>query len=356
MTTLNHSMHKRRMNEVEDYDSLTIQKFNNNVNTETDNLLCKALIDNLNYNDTILNSKSYLYLDVAILNQKIDKNLELFNKYICKYLGIKEIINLDIMKKTEDTDNIKLINSHIQHISHNSKYYPSTSKIDFVKIQELLEKKGKNQLSVKEISKILNYKYMTVYRAVRKILRYKFLKSNRLNNKSNSESVKYQTIYYCDYFSKMIQNDSFFIFIDECSFNSNKRSNKIWVNSNKNNIMYDKGRISGLNLILSVSRNEIFHYNLSNKRLDSKGFICYIEDLEEKIKNSLYLNSLHNDGKITLIFDNCPIHKSKEFRNYIEEKKFRILTLPSYSPYYNINEFVFANLKKGFYQNIYSSR
>lgn len=346
---------KRRINDICDDYASNKDNLENEL-TEIDYQICKNMSNLLFFNDTITNSKSYTYIDNNILVEKIDKNLNLFNNFLCKNLEINVIDNVDIKNKNIENEKAKKIESHIKYIKDNSRFFPKTSLIDFNRVIELLKYSSNNQLNLKQISKKLDYKYITLYRAVKNVLRYRYLKSNRVNVKSTKINAEYQIMYFCDCFSKLVDTNSYFIFIDECSFNSNKRSSKIWINPYQNNIMYDKGRISGLNLILAVSKSEIFHFKFSHKKLNSDGFINYFDEIEETIQKSLYLNHLYINGKITIIYDNCTIHKSKLVKKHLENKKFRILTLPSYSPFYNICEFVFAYLKKIFYNRIYSSK
>lgn len=245
-----------------------------NTNTEIDDILCKNIGISLNYNDTILNSKSYEYIDKHVLDQNINKILVIYNKYLCDSLNISNSDNLYLYLKRDEQDKLIKVQKNINFINRYNKYFPSTSKLDHKKIIELLEKQGKRQPSIMEISKLLKCRYITLYRYVRNVLLYRFVKSNRINYKSTSMQINYQTIYFSDFFSKMIKNNSFFIFIDESSFNSHKKGSKIWVNPSKKNIKYDKGRISGLNLILSVTNKEIFHYKFSHKDLIQK--ILYV--------------------------------------------------------------------------------
>lgn len=56
----------------------------------------------------------------------------------------------------------------------------------------------------------------------------------------------------------------------------------------------------------------------------------------------------YKSGKYVLIFDNASCHVSKETLESIKLKKFNVLTLPPYSPYYNLAEYVFNWLKNNF--------
>ena len=158
-------------------------------------------MNHLNYNDTILNSKSYVYIDNIVLNEKIKKNLACFNKYICNFLNIPVIENLDLNQRTTEKEKMIKVKKNINYIKSHKEFFQISSKINHKKIIELLENPGKKQPSIMEIAKKLDVKYITLYRYVRYVLRYHYLKSNRLNNKSRSMQVNYQTIYFCDFFS-----------------------------------------------------------------------------------------------------------------------------------------------------------
>lgn len=324
-------------------------------NTDVDNLICRNLKNHIVILDTIKIGKSYEYINEESIVEKMKFVLSDFNNYLFKSIESINLNEFRIFK--ENTNDVELLNleQKIDFIEKNKKHYPSTSKIDFNKVNKLLNDNNKKAPNLREIAKKLNYKYITLYRAVKKYMGYRYLKSNRLNFKSNNNHHNYQLIYFCEIFCKLVIKEKYFIFIDECSFNSNKRSTKIWVNNNSKNILLDKSRISGVNLILSASKEDIIYFQISECRLNSEKFIAYLDKLEETILNNDRLTEIYKNNEIYLIMDNCSIHKSKEVKSYLYTKKFTILYLPSYSPYYNLCEFVFSNLKQKFYQTIYSS-
>ena len=56
-----------------------------------------------------------------------------------------------------------------------------------------------------------------------------------------------------------------------------------------------------------------------------------------------------NIGKTTIIIDDCPIHKSKEFLNEINKLGWKTMFLSPYSPEYAAIEMMFNLLKDDWY-------
>lgn len=351
---MNNPKIKRYMSETannsEEKDKILSDKL-----TEVDLVLCSKLNKNLTIEDSIIDSAGYKLLDKNIIYRSIESSLKIFKRYLTKINNLPLDEDFKLNNEESDNKNTDVTNMKIKFIKEHKKYFPSTSKIDFNRVKRLLDNKKQSQMSLKDISLKLNYKYITLYRAVRNILGYRYINSSRLNIKSSTLTNKYQTVYFSERFSKIIDNNNLFIFIDESSFNSNKRSSKLWINSGKKNTFYDKGRISGLNLILASSYNQIIHFQLSKNRLNALNFIDFLNQLEKIIKEDKHLNEKYIKNHIYLIFDNCKIHKCNELKKYFANKMFNVLTLPSYSPFFNQCEYIFQYLKRNFYKKVYST-
>lgn len=352
---MNNPRKKRKMNE---------EKINDNGDgyfefpkqTLTDDKLSLNLVDKFRIKDSIINGKITKNLPKTRLIHDVCNALTIFKKYLFNLINVESTDLFSIFDNNDNSYETNLIERKIKFIKENSIIYKSTSKIDFEKVREMLESKNKSQISLKKIAVKLKYPYITLYRAIRKIMGYRYLKSSRLNIKSNNEKSDYEIIYFSNILSKILDKNNLLIFIDESSFNSNKRSTKLWINHQKNNVFYDSGRISGLNLILASTNEEIFEYTISKRTNNTDEFIVFIEKLINKILESEELKEKYNNYKVYLIYDNCPVHKSKVTTKYIQETKFNVLTLPPYSPYYNLCEYVFSFIKKDFYGNVYSSK
>lgn len=326
------------------------------INTTTDNQLCENIIKNLTFLDTIKDSKIYISQGKDAITFKINLIIRHFSNYLSAITKLNIFLDTNYFNNTEEDHKYQRIKQKIELIKNNSKHFPSSSKFDDDKIIKLINFSNKKKYTIKEISKILNYPYSTLLLYVKNILCFRYVKCNRLNYRSLSIDNKYQHIYFCDNFSNIIKNDSYYIFLDECSFNSNKRSSKLWIELKKKNIMYDKLRISGLNFVLAASKDEIFYFEVIKNKLNSEKFCSFLENLINKIRQNVKLNEIYMQKKLYLIYDNCTIHKSKETVAFLKTKLLNILTLPSYSPYYNLCEFVFSNLKRKFYKRIFSSK
>lgn len=352
---MNDPKKKRKMNEELINDRATGNSTVYDL-TSVDDMLLSKLKDQFRFKDTIINGAAYSKYHRAMLIELINKSLRIFKNYLFEAIGVESTYFFKLTENDDDNEVLKKEDNYIKFIKGNSNVYPKTSKIDFKKVREMLYSTKKSQKSIKKIAIELNYPYFTLLRAVKKIMKFRFIKCNRLNKNSNSLKNDYQVIYFTNTFSNVIEKKNYFIFIDESSFNSNKRSTKQWISNKKTNIIYDSGRISGLNLILACTGQKIFHFNISNKKLNTDNFCNFINELLMKIMESYELREMYINNNIYLIYDNCPIHKSKKTKEYLKNTKFNILTLPTYSPYFNICEFVFSNLKRSFYKKVYSSK
>ena len=66
-----------------------------------------------------------------------------------------------------------------------------------------------------------------------------------------------------------------------------------------------------------------------------------------------FIRSMPYAGGATIIMDNASIHKTREVRKACEDKRYKILFTPSYSPEYNPIEMVFGSIKNDFYRRRY---
>lgn len=201
--------------------------------TEVDKMLCSKINKHFTMQDSIINSAGYYLFAKNIIHTKIENSLKIFKRFLSETNNIE--IDDDFKLNIEESKYIDndIIDKKIKFIKEHERLFPSISKIDFKRVIQILENKNQSQMSLKQISLKLNYKYITLYRAVRYILGYRYINSSRLNIKSSTMTNKYQTIYFSEIFSKIIDNKSVFIYIDESSFNSNKKSSKLWINSQK---------------------------------------------------------------------------------------------------------------------------
>ena len=188
-----------------------------------------------------------------------------------------------------------------------------------------------------------------MYRAIKFVLNFKYLKCSRLNVKSESQLNDLQFLLFFKYYTEFMCEDKEFLFIDEASFNNSKRGGMKWVESKTKKVILDKVRISGINLILCTSKDGIIYSELTENIINSISFLEFIDNLVIKLSENIDSFNKYKSGKYVLVLDNASCHTSKQTFDSIKLKKFNVLSLPPYSPYYNLAEYVFNWLKKKFY-------
>jgi transposase len=124
-------------------------------------------------------------------------------------------------------------------------------------------------------------------------------------------------------------------FLDEASVRTNHHAGTTWGPVGDTPIVRGTGRRHSVNMISVVNTQGKHHFSFVGT-IDWAAFIDYLKTL------------LHDvPGKIFLILDGHPAHRSAETKAFVKSTKGRlsIFYLPSYSPELNPDEWVWKNIK-----------
>lgn len=126
------------------------------------------------------------------------------------------------------------------------------------------------------------------------------------------------------------------LFGDEASVRTDFHSGTTWAPVGQTPIVRGTGDRKSVNMISAVSARGKLHFSLVGGNTNSATFIEFCKKL---------LNDV--GGKIYLIVDGHPCHKSKETRTYVAstEGRLKVFLLPAYSPQLNPDEWVWKNVK-----------
>ena len=289
-------------------------------------------------------------LEVAVLckniNEKFNQLSPTHSDFLPKeYVGNPDdqcVLELDIDENRKSLNRIEYVKSH-------SHYYPVLSKIDFELLRKKITKFEFKQPTIMELAEEFNVSYNIMYRAIKFVLNMKYLKCSRLNIKSQSKLNDLQFLLYMKYYVEYMNQGKEFLYIDECSFNNSKRGGMRWIDKNTEKVVFDKVRVSGISLILCVSKKGVIYQETLSKTIDSKTFCSFIDNLQVKLTENIETFNKYKSGNYVLVMDNASCHVSKETYNHMKFGKFNVLTLPPYCPFYNLAEYAFNMLKKRFY-------
>lgn len=102
------------------------------------------------------------------------------------------------------------------------------------------------------------------------------------------------------------------------------------------------------NLILAISKSEIFHYYITDENTNSDTFIKFLENLKLKIEEK-------KEKKFALILDNCKAHKTNDIIEYLKNKKISAIFTPPYLSTFTPIELAFRALKRITYSKLYDN-
>lgn len=301
---------------------------------------------------TMYEYKSLLFFSDKELQEKFSLTLSLFNtklqSFLKNHLGFLDLDIDENIKVVINKD--KIVRSRIEFVTNNKDKFKSLGNLDYDLILSNLEDYSKNQISLKEMSFKLNIKYSNLYKAVTKILLYKNVKCSCISERSNSIRNSVECLFFIEQFIKFIDLGYTFIYIDESTFNNRKRTPYRWVSHNGKKIFFDHGRISSLNLIVSMTFSRIIHYEVSSYSCNIEEFQIFIHKMIDKIISYDQISNQYESFKTVLILDNVSFHRNKAAVNFYKTTKFNVLTLPTYNPTFNPVELIFSLLKSKFYK------
>ena len=168
-------------------------------------------------------------------------------------------------------------------INKYSDHYPVTSTLNSCKMQSLLESRMNKKSNVRSIAKHLKVSYSTTRRYVKNTMEYKYVACSRINTKFNSFRNNEQYLAFANKYIELTDQGCIFLWQDESSFNSAKRTAKKWIHKNDKNLFFDNGRICGINIILTVSIDEIILNEIQSTTINSFKYGQYIDSLLLKL-------------------------------------------------------------------------
>lgn len=285
----------------------------------------------------------------AYLLEIINENLEVYSKN--KILMSNEYM----IDKLRSYINDKFKFDKSKHYI-NPKFYPVSSKLQIYNLKKAVESNQLDYKGVSKISKSLGVSYYTLYQNIKNRLSLNFKQNDCLNEKRNTETNKMISELFLLKKASCMNDDLFYIYIDESSFNSHKRKRKRWVFKASSNNFYDYGRIKSSTLILASSKFKILNFTVSKKTINADKFIKFIKILKVKIFESNYLSDLYFNKKICLVMDNACIHSAKNVKSHLDKSDFKVLFLPPYHPEINFVEYLFRLLKQQFYRRSFKNQ
>lgn len=256
-----------------------------------------------------------------------------------------ELVNIE----NPNMDEVVLKN-RINYVNSNSNHYRKMSKLDLNLIyKRLISSDNENQITVKELAIEFGTSYSLMWRAVTTVLQFTRKKCNKLKKNPSDELMRNMTLNYAEFFLDFFKKDYYMIFFDESKFNNTKRSGYKWIPKGGNNIIFDGGRLSSLNLLICLSHTGFKFHEIIKTNMNSFILIDFINKLIDEISLNDDLYERYKKGKIVLIYDNASMHRSREFLKFVRTTKLNILSIPPYKPFLNIVEYVFSFMKRSFY-------
>lgn len=102
----------------------------------------------------------------------------------------------------------------------------------------------------------------------------------------------------------LIEDNIKFIYIDESSFNNQKRQKRMWVPKHAPSFYLNNGRIKSLNLILAITNKKIENYFINKMSNNGESFLCFLKHLVQKFKSSEEYMIDYNNGQYCIYMDN----------------------------------------------------
>ena len=124
------------------------------------------------------------------------------------------------------------------------------------------------------------------------------------------------------------------MFIDEFLYSSHSNKQYGWCNKSENSIYYAPIDTFKMSFIVWFSKVCIYGVMGTNQTFDSNMFLQFLIEIKE---------NLHSDW--VFIADNASIHKTNQIKEYLENKKQLLITIPSYSPWLNPWEHLIRSIK-----------
>jgi len=158
----------------------------------------------------------------------------------------------------------------------------------------------------------------------------------------NEKMIKDKTKIFCDEFIKLINKNlkQTNVSLDEVGFSSRVRPLKAWYKKSKINYIKYKPNVNSINKSVCscvTSKGNII-FNIQNKPYTKITFLNF-------------LKTLNFSENTIILLDNVSFHHSKIIKNYDIDKKWNLMYIPPYSPWFNPIENVFSVIKNHYRKN-----
>jgi transposase len=133
------------------------------------------------------------------------------------------------------------------------------------------------------------------------------------------------------------------LFIDESALYLLPAVTRTWSPVGITPLLYAPLTRDHLSLIGAVTSEGALHVQTMNGAIDSEVVILFLEYLQQRVP-----------GKLLIIWDGAPIHRSVKLRQYLSEgaaRRIHLVRMPAYAPELNPIEGVWHYLKYGLLKN-----
>lgn len=226
--------------------------------------------------------------------------------------------------------------------------------VKVIRVKEIITNSNKSMnISTRRIQSeyIKKYKeyisHNTIYKILKNILGYRFLKCSVKTQKLKSiESVK-QTYFYIKIFLRALRMGFNFIFIDESSIYTQNNNYKTW-KLPEEEIYTEMNDSYKRNLLLAVNKEKTIYFKITEKTTTSIEFQKFFFQM---------LSCLNDEeiSKTIFIMDNHSSHLTPQMFELYHEKKLKVLFGVPYFSQLNMIELVFRGLKNITYKLLFKT-
>ena len=178
-------------------------------------------------------------------------------------------------------------------------------------------------------------------------LRFSYRKGTPKPCSVDIEKLKIGRIWYSYSFLRFIPERFLLVNIDETSFSGSIFNNRSWFPKEFSGEVFSIGYKNSTSLILAITSEGDYFGSTIRQTVNGNIYIQFLGNLWGLLKNT-WRNNYQN---IIIIHDNAPIHRAKQWLDFMREDDFMHAFLPPYTPEYAPVELVFSQLKSNVKKN-----
>ena len=202
-----------------------------------------------------------------------------------------------------------------------------------------------NKISIKE--EVPKISKTHVHRIIKNVLKYRYRKTTLKNNKLlENYSIK-NSFFFLKIFLHSLTLNIQPIYLDEAGFFTKNSNFYTWRKEDEEIFTKIEDR-KKINLIMAVSPEKIFYYDLTESNTDNKTFKHFMEGLVDSMQKDEIQNHI-------IILDNLTSHLTKDLFEFYKNKNLKILFNIPYNSPWNMIELVFRLIKNITYKRIYDN-